>query len=48
MEKMVQMIIEAFIKVEGQAKWDSLTAQQQHDVIMTIAKDTMKALNNLN
>lgn len=41
MERMVEMIIEAYISVMGEQKWNSLTAEQQHEVIMTIA-------NNLN
>ena len=44
MEKMVNMIVEAYIKVMGVDKWNSLTAIQQHDVIMNIAKDFGKAV----
>ena len=38
MTKLVNMAIEAYIKVYGAEKWDSLTAQEQHDVIMTAVK----------
>lgn len=38
----VNMICEAYISVYGQQKWDNLTAEEQHDVIMTIAKDLLK------
>ena len=37
--KMVGMIVEAYIKVMGEEKWNSLTAEQQHEVIMTITRD---------
>lgn len=42
MEQMVNEIIEAYIMVMGQEKWDNLTGEEQHTVIMTIAND----LNN--
>lgn len=41
----VDAIIEAYIAVMGEAKWNSLTEQEQHDVIMIIVKDANKALN---
>ena len=37
--QMVGWIIEAYIQVMGEEKWNSLTAEQQHEVIMTITKD---------
>lgn len=40
-EKMIDMIIEAYVQVMGREKWNSLTAQEQHDVIMTIVKDLL-------
>lgn len=45
MEKMVQMIIEAYVTVMGAEKWNSLTADEQHTVIMTMAKDLDKAIS---
>lgn len=42
MEKMINMIAEAYIKVMGVEKWNSLTDKEKHDVVMTIVKD----LNN--
>lgn len=35
----VSSIIKAYVQVMGAEKWNSLTADQQHDVIMTIVKD---------
>lgn len=40
--KVVNMIIESYIKVYGREKWDSLTTDQQHDAIMIMAKTFMK------
>lgn len=42
-QKIINSIVEAYIKVMGQSKWDSLSEQQQHDTIMTIVKDMLKA-----
>lgn len=42
-QKLINSIVEAYIKVMGQSKWDSLNDQQKHDVIMTIVKDALKA-----
>lgn len=39
MKNIVDMIIEAYIEVHGARKWNSLTAKEQHDVIMTIVRD---------
>lgn len=44
-EKMiVNMAIDAYVSVMGIDKWNSLTGEQQHDVIMTIVKDFGKAV----
>lgn len=45
MEKIVNMMIEAYVEVMGDDKWNSLTADQQHDVIMTMVTDTLNGLN---
>ena len=45
MEKIVNMMIEAYVEVMGADKWNGLTADQQHDVIMTMVKDTLNGLN---
>ena len=42
-DKMINMITEAYIKVMGVDKWNSLTDDEKHDVVMIIAKDLMKA-----
>mgnify|MGYP006874651306 CR=1 FL=1 len=39
MIKLVNTIIDAYIEVMGAEKWNSLTADEQHTVIMTIVKD---------
>lgn len=39
MTKLVNTIIDAYIEVMGTEKWNSLTADEQHTVIMTIVKD---------
>ena len=39
MTKLVNTIIDAYIEVMGAEKWNSLTADEQHTVIMTIVKD---------
>lgn len=41
-KKIIESIIEAYVTVNGAAKWNSLSAAQQHDVIMTIVKDLLK------
>ncbi len=38
-EKMADMIREAYVKVMGVEKWNSLSDQQKRDVVMIIAKD---------
>ena len=42
--QIVGIIIAAYIQVYGEARWDSLTADQQHTVIMTLAKDMTKVV----
>lgn len=42
-QKLVAYIVESYIKVMGEEKWNGLTEQQQHDVIMAIVKDSLKA-----
>lgn len=44
MKEIVNAVIEAYIKVMGAEKWNSLTADEQHTVIMTIVKDFSKAI----
>lgn len=42
----VETIIKAYKEVYGEAKWNGLTEKEQHDVIMTMATDFLKAINN--
>lgn len=37
--KMVDMIVESYITVMGEEKWNSLTNKQKHDVVMFIVND---------
>lgn len=39
--EMVEVIREAYIRVMGVDKWESLTDEQKHDAIMIIAKDAL-------
>lgn len=45
MEKMIEMIKEAYIQTMGFEKWNSLTNEEKHDVIMIIAKDALKNMD---
>jgi TRAP-type C4-dicarboxylate transport system substrate-binding protein len=47
MDKMVDMIVKSYITVMGEEKWNSLTDEQKHDAIMTIAKDALNRINNI-
>ena len=42
MKEMINMIANAYIKVYGIEKWNSLSDKEKHDVVMFIAND----LNN--
>ena len=44
MTEIVNMIVKAYIEVYGVEKWNSLTEQEQHDVIMIIAKDAVSQM----
>lgn len=45
MNKMIDMIIEAYVSVYGVEKWNSLTDDEKCEVVMTIAKDFKKGLD---
>ena len=45
--KMVGMIVRSYITVLGEKKWLSLTDEEKHDVVMIIAKDTLKAMDRI-
>ena len=38
------LVIQSYIQVMGRENWDSKTAEQQHDIIMILVKDALKAL----
>ena len=40
-EKMIDMIAEAYMQVYGTEKWDSLTDDEKHDVVMIIVTDLL-------
>lgn len=43
----VDMMIEAYTKVMGIEKWNSMSAEEQHAAIMAMIKDTNKAIDKL-
>lgn len=43
-EYIVDRIIDALIGVYGEKKWKSFSAQQQHDMIMTVVRDAWNAM----
>ena len=44
---LIHAIIAAYVSVMGTDAWNALTAQQQHDVIMTITRDALRALDTI-
>lgn len=42
--KIVNMMIEAYTTVYGIDKWNSLTATEQHDVIMILVNESMNMI----
>ena len=40
-DKMIDMIKEAYVSVMGIEKWDSLSDDEKYDVIMIICKDAL-------
>lgn len=40
----MNLIANAYIKVMGKEKWDSLTKQEKHDVVMILARDVTEDL----
>lgn len=39
--KIIEMIKEAYVNVMGVEKWNGLTDQEKHDVIMTMTKNLL-------
>ena len=44
-DKMIDMIVKSYITVMGAEKWNSLSDEQKHDVVMVIAKDALNRIN---
>lgn len=42
-----EMMAKAYVKAYGLNKWNSMTEKEQHDVIMTLATLTNKALEKI-
>ena len=38
------LVIQSYISVMGRENWDSKTTEQQHDIIMILIRDALKAL----
>lgn len=47
MEKIINMTIEAYTKVMGIEKWNSLSGEEQRTVIMTMVKELDKAIGRI-
>lgn len=47
MEKIVNMAIEAYTKVMGAEKWNSLSGEEQRVVIMTMVRELDKAIDRI-
>ena len=45
MEKIINMMKEAYITAMGREAWDRLTDRQKHDTIMLMVKDSLRALD---
>ena len=47
MDFIIEACKTAYINTMGVEKWESLTDEQKHDVIMIMAKDFNKMLDNI-
>lgn len=47
MDRIVNMMIEAYTKVMGLEKWNRLSAEEQRAVIMAMVKELDKAIDRL-
>ncbi len=43
-DKIVDMVVESYIVVMGRVNWDAKTPEEQHDIVMILIKDALKAL----
>ena len=44
-EKMVNMIIDAYIEVMGEGRWNAMSNEEKHSVVMIITRDALKAID---
>lgn len=43
---MIDMIVKSYVTIMGEEKWNSLSDEQKHDVVMTIATDALNRMLN--
>lgn len=46
-DKVVNMVIRAYTEVLGVERWDSMSAEEQHDAIMIMVKDLDKTIGSI-
>ena len=42
--RIANLVIQSYIQVMGRENWDSKTPREQHDIIMILIRDALKAL----
>lgn len=47
MRKYANMAAKAYIEVAGLDKWNGLTDEKKHDIVFTMLKDAIRALDKL-
>lgn len=47
METIINACIKSYINVMGEEKWNALGDDRQHDMIMLMVKDALKALEGV-
>lgn len=47
MKQIIELTSSAYISVFGAEKWNSLSDKEKHDVVMILAKDLLRGLENL-
>lgn len=43
-EIIIDMIVKSYVTIMGEEKWNSLSDEQKHDVVMTIATDALNRI----
>lgn len=46
-QRLIEMMIDAYVEVMGAEKWDSMNGQEQHDIIMAMVKGATMALDRI-